>query len=366
MQRPPEGRKKIFLIIANSSWRRKIEIVKAKWRVRARAVVIIFLTFHNLSCDRTCPRARNVTPFTIDVKLTSWGSSYVSFKLRPHSSRRLNYFVAYSPVYRATWHKRRHMYGSRSNCDRYPATSAHNARIRHVPNDDPVRMNDPKGCPRWERGEIAPRNFSRCQKSTHCSRTSRVRHYTTRWVSCPAWDELVLPCLRMKKRERGRERERREVRSPDTRSSGRVVRQLQFRVARSFLSLPCPFSLLILRVLNGDKEIRRFLCAPSHFPSKLLPTLDAADSLGYTLRSITMLFIKLSLYFSHVIYYLNIELCISCRILAVLCTTFHLYLQIHSLIDSFIVHHDIFLLLNAINYYYDNFIFLHHQNYYVK
>lgn len=49
----------------------------------------------------------NVTPFTIDVKLTLWGSSYVSFKLRPHSSRRLNYFVAYSPVYRATWHMRR-------------------------------------------------------------------------------------------------------------------------------------------------------------------------------------------------------------------------------------------------------------------
>lgn len=69
-------------------------------------------------------------------------------------------------------------------------------------------------------------------------------------------------------------------------------------VVRPFPSLPHPFflHLLYFACSRQGKRICRFLCAPSHFPSKLFLTLDTADNspLRYTPRPITALFTELS------------------------------------------------------------------------
>lgn len=117
----------------------------------------------------------------------------------------------------------------------------------------------------------------------------RVRHEMSSFCTVYGWE---------------REREKERIHSWKGMVSGRRI--LDHRKSRTAVAIPavCPFPprfscffflpLYFSHSWRGKGEGLSVLCAPSHFPSKLLLTLDVADNspLGYTLRPITALFTR--------------------------------------------------------------------------
>jgi len=163
-------------------------------------------------------------------------------------------------------------------------------------------MNDPKGWLRRERGLV----ISLAAKNPRIVLASRV-FVITRLGEFRVRHEMSSFCPVYKWKGK-REREREITSERDSQVKYSIIENVGNCNSGStplFALDSCTYSFFLpIFCILDEKSPSEFLCAPSHFPPKLLLTLDAADNspLGYTLRPIIALFTKIisSFYFSQV------------------------------------------------------------------